>query len=176
MPVRPATAADLDTYLALFEAVAAEGLWLGAEAPVDRDRVRARAEASLTAPDAELLLAVEGEQVVGAMNLRAEDGIVSFGMFVVDGHRGRGVGRSLLDAGIGWAVDTIGAHKVTLEVWPHNQAALALYRSAGFEVEGRLRRQYRRDSGELWDCVLMGLVLDQASAGSPHRDDADLPR
>ncbi|GAB2668950.1 hypothetical protein GCM10027169_33530 [Gordonia jinhuaensis] len=33
-----------------------------------------------------------------------------------------------------------GAHKVTLQVWPHNHAAIALDRRAGFVEEGVLRR------------------------------------
>jgi uncharacterized membrane protein YphA (DoxX/SURF4 family) len=50
-------------------------------------------------------------------------------------------------------------------------AALALYTRAGFEVEGRRRRQYRRrHTGELWDSIVMGLVLDHTSPGSPHPD------
>src|SRR5438132_10638636 len=30
----------------------------------------------------------------------------------------------------------------------------------GFEEEGLLRRQYRRRNGELWDALVMGLLLD----------------
>jgi RimJ/RimL family protein N-acetyltransferase len=46
-----------------------------------------------------------------------------------------------------------------LEVWPHNTAAIALYRRVGFVEEGRKRRHYRRRNGELWDAVLMGMEL-----------------
>ena len=31
----------------------------------------------------------------------------------------------------------------------------------GFAVEGRKRRHYRRRNGELWDAVMMGLVLEE---------------
>ena len=126
--LRECLALVVDLDLALFEAVAAEGLWLGAEAPIDRARVRSRAEGCLSARDAVLLLAFDGPEIVGAISLRSDDGIVSFGMLVGAGHRGRGVGRNLLDAGIAWAVERIGAHKVMLEVWPHNDAAITLYR------------------------------------------------
>jgi hypothetical protein len=30
----------------------------------------------------------------------------------------------------------------------------------GFVEEARLRKQYRRQSGELWDVLVMGLVLE----------------
>ena len=55
---------------------------------------------------------------------------------------------------------TAGAHKVALQVWPHNAAAIALYERFGFQREGYLTRHYRRRSGELWDAVVMGLPLD----------------
>jgi len=44
-------------------------------------------------------------------------------------------------------------------VFAHNEAAIALYRKSGFAEEGRLTRQYRRASGELWDAIVMGLLL-----------------
>ncbi len=31
-------------------------------------------------------------------------------------------------------------------------------------------RHYRRANGELWDALVMGLVLDEVSDGSPHGD------
>jgi ribosomal protein S18 acetylase RimI-like enzyme len=48
---------------------------------------------------------------------------------------------------------------MALEVWPHNTAALRLYRGAGFVEEGRKRRHYRRRNGEFWDALLMGRPL-----------------
>jgi putative acetyltransferase len=60
----------------------------------------------------------------------------------------------------------MGAHKLELQAWPHNDAAIRLYLRHGFVHEGLLRRQYRRHNGELWDAVIMGLVLDETSPGS----------
>ena len=60
------------------------------------------------------------------------------------------------------------AHKIDLEVWPHNTAARRLYERAGFVIEGRRRRHWRRDNGQLWDTIEMSLLLDEASPGSPH--------
>jgi putative acetyltransferase len=59
---------------------------------------------------------------------------------------------------------------VTLTVWPHNEHGIALYRNFGFAVERRLARHHRRGSGELWDVLPMGLVLDTTSPGSPLVD------
>jgi len=55
-------------------------------------------------------------------------------------HQGRGTGRALLDALLA-AADGIGA-TTYLEVRTDNEAALHLYRAAGFEVLGTRRRYY----------------------------------
>jgi ribosomal protein S18 acetylase RimI-like enzyme len=80
-------------------------------------------------------------------------------MTVAAGWRGRGVGTALLTEAVDQARKA-GAHKLALQVWPHNAAALALYERFGFRREGYLTRHYRRRSGELWDAVVMGLPLD----------------
>ena len=72
--------------------------------------------------------------------------------------RGRGVGSALMAAGIEWARER-GLHKLCLAVFPHNDAGIALYRKFGFVEEGRRVKQIRRQSGELWDTVEMGLLL-----------------
>lgn len=77
----------------------------------------------------------------------------------------QGVGRALLQAAIDWARDA-GAHKLELQMWPHNDTARRLYEGMGFVQEGYLRRHYPRKNGELWDAVVMGLVLDEERPGS----------
>jgi ribosomal protein S18 acetylase RimI-like enzyme len=72
--------------------------------------------------------------------------------------RGRGIGSALLAAAIDWA-RTQRLHKLELDVFPHNNAAIELYRKFGFVEEGRRVQHYRRATGELWDAILMGLPL-----------------
>lgn len=171
--VRPATPDDFESWVELFEDVAAEGRWLGSEAPFDRVARRAGYDRTMADPQATILVAVAGAEHVGQIFVAVEpSGVADIGMAVRDGWRGRGVGSALMDAAIDFA-KAHGAHKVTLQVWPHNAAAIALYRKFGFEVEGRLRRHWRRRSGALWDAVVMGLVLDTASPGSPHKPVAE---
>ena len=79
-------------------------------------------------------------------------------MVVAREWRGRGVGSALMVAAIDWARGR-GLHKLSLSVWPHNAAAIALYGKYGFVEEGRRVKQMRRQSGELWDVVDMGLLL-----------------
>ena len=179
--VRAMRAADVDAALDMFAQVAAEGLWLGTEAGFDRAR---RRESWLAGLDDLSLrsLVVEDEGTGrllgnGSVHL-ARYGVAEVGMALAEDARGRGIGGRLLDAMIDIARD-LGAHKVDLQVWPHNERALRLYLSRGFRAEGRLRSHYRRSSGQVWDAILMGLVLDpQAVAvagGSGLPDAACLP-
>ena len=149
--VRPATGADVEGAVELFAAVAGEGRWIGREV-VDRTERHAELVAAQASPDSGQFVAVAGGEEVG--------------MMVAARWRGAGVGTALLQAAIDWARE-VGAHKVALQVWPHNEPAIRLYRRFGFVEEGRLRRHYRRRNGELWDAVLMGLVLDETSPGPP---------
>jgi len=164
--LRRAVAADFDAYMDAFESVAAEGRWMGAEAPIDRGGRRAGFELSIGGRDSVAFLADSGGRIVGAGYASLNGGIAELGMFVVAGHRGAGVGRALLDAVVDWA-RAAGAHKVSLAAWPTNHAAIGLYARSGFRIEGTRRRHYRRSSGALWDSVVMGLVLDTSSPGGP---------
>jgi RimJ/RimL family protein N-acetyltransferase len=158
--VREATLADVDALVDLLVAVAGEGRWIGTEAPVDVERRRRRMVEDVERPDVIVLVAEAGGQPVGELGLHlAGYGVAELGMAVAAGWRGRGVGSSLLADGIDRA-RAAGAHKVALQVWPHNAAAITLYERFGFQREGYLHRHYRRRSGELWDAIIMGLRLD----------------
>jgi RimJ/RimL family protein N-acetyltransferase len=158
--VRRTRGEDLDALVDLMVAVAEEGRWIATEAPVDRERRRRRFAEDLERDDTVLLVADAGGQLVGQLGLvLARYGVADLGMLVADGWRQRGIGSALLRASIDWARQA-GAHKIALQVWPHNRAAIALYERFGFQHEGRLRRHYRRRSGELWDAIVMGLPLD----------------
>jgi ribosomal protein S18 acetylase RimI-like enzyme len=157
--VRHAREADLDAMVELFAAVAEEGRWIAAEPPVDREHRRRRFAEDLGSDHTVSLVADAGGELVGLLNLYlAGYGVADLGMLVAGGWRRRGVGSALLRAGIEEARQA-GAHKIALQVWPHNQAAIALYERFGFQHEGRLRRHYHRRSGELWDAIVMGLPL-----------------
>jgi RimJ/RimL family protein N-acetyltransferase len=170
--VRRAEPADFDAWFELFEEVAAEGTGIAAELPVDRERLRASFHGTLENEHAARFVALIDGEVVGELGVFDHYGVPDLGMMVRDGHRGQGVGTALLQACIDWA-RAAGAYKVTLAVFPHNVAGLALYCKHGFVEEGRLVRHYRRRSGELWDAIPMGLVLDHTSPGSSLADAPD---
>ncbi len=150
-----------------------EGLWIAAEAPVDWTSQRSAAWGR-TADDEGLgawfLATDDAAQLVGYLTVtRAGVEHAEFGMAVSAAHRGLGVGGALLDAAVAWC-RAAALSKINCQVWPHNGAALALYRSRGFLIEGRLRRHWRRGNGQLWDAIMMGLVLDEHSPGSGLAD------
>jgi RimJ/RimL family protein N-acetyltransferase len=164
--IRPASPEDFDAWIELYVAVATEGRWIGAETPVDREQRRQVFERFLLPGLHVMLVAEIAGRMRANLSLEVSHGIAELGMLVEAGWRGQGVGTRLMAAGLTWA-RTNGVHKVTLTVWPHNESAIALYRKFDFEVEGLLRRHYRRQNGELWDAIVMGLVFDWDSPGDP---------
>jgi RimJ/RimL family protein N-acetyltransferase len=180
--IRPARLADLESIYVTFEQVAAEGRWIGRELPLDREATRQRFRSSLTEPGHYVSVAEIREQepagpagpvdpsggLVGQLHLGvAAYGVAELGMHVAAERRGQGIGRALMQDAIAWAIAEPGVHKIALQVWPHNVAAQNLYRSCGFEQEGYLRSHYRRKNGELWDAVVMGLLLNEGLALVP---------
>jgi RimJ/RimL family protein N-acetyltransferase len=153
--VRPAQAGDARAMAELMAAVAAERDGIATEPPVDIDeRAALFARSAATS-----VVAVAGGQIIGMLHVEASrHGFGELGMLVHRDWRGRGVGSALVQAAIDWARGH-GLHKLCLEVFAQNAAAIALYRNCGFIEEGRRARQYRRASGELWDTIMMGLLL-----------------
>lgn len=151
--VRTAEEGDRRPLALLFAAVAEERDGIAAEPPVDLERREARTDLERT------LVAVAGGEVVGSLVVFESGwGVGELGMMVAREWRGRGVGSALVAAAIEWARGR-GLHKLALSVFPHNEAAIALYRKFGFVEEGRRVRHMRRASGELWDLIDMGLLL-----------------
>jgi ribosomal protein S18 acetylase RimI-like enzyme len=153
--VRPASAGDARAMAEIFATVAGEHDGIATEPPVD---VEERA-ALFARSAAESIVAVADGRIVGMLHVEVSRfGFGELGTLVDRAWRGRGVGSALVQAAIDRARDR-GLHKLCLEVFAHNTAAIGLYRKFGFVVEGRRSRQYRRASGELWDSIMMGLAL-----------------
>jgi RimJ/RimL family protein N-acetyltransferase len=153
--VRPASPADATAMAELFAAVAEERSGIATEPPVDLAERTARFAASI----ASSIVAVADGQIVGMIHTEvSRHGFGELGMLVDRDWRGCGVGSALLQATIDWARDH-GLHKLSLEVFAHNTAAITLYRKCGFVEEGYRVKHYRRANGELWDSIVMGLPL-----------------
>ena len=151
--IRPARDEDRRPLAILFAAIAEERDGIATEPPVD---IEARA-ASWTLDGT--LVAFAGGEIVGSIHVdKSRHGFAEIGMAVARDWRGRGVGSALLAAAIEWARGR-DVHKLSLGVFAHNAAAIALYRKFGFVEEGLRVKHYRRASGELWDAIDMGLFL-----------------
>ena len=151
--VRAATEGDRRPLAELLASVAEERDGIAAEPPVDVIRLAASWELDGT------LVAVADDVIVGEVRVHPSwMGFGEIGMMVADGWRGRGVGTALVKAAAEWARGR-GLHKLALTVFPHNQAAIALYLKCGFTQEGRLVQHVRRSDGALWDLIEMGLIL-----------------
>jgi ribosomal protein S18 acetylase RimI-like enzyme len=79
------------------------------------------------------------------------------GMGVLKAYRGRKIGRRLLEDTIERAAQ-FGLERIELSVHASNERAISLYRSAGFEEEGRKTRAWLLD-GAYDDILLMALDL-----------------
>jgi len=94
------------------------------------------------AGDARSLVAILEGRVVGDISLQPAKGrrahTGTLGMGVHDDHTRRGIGRTLLREALAIADDWLNLRRIELTVYADNEAALALYTSAGFEIEGRM--------------------------------------
>lgn len=92
--------------------------------------------------DVRSLVALLDGMVVGDIALWSAKGrrahVGTLGMGVHDNYTRRGIGRALLGEAIGIADDWLNLRRLELTVYADNHAAIALYESFGFTVEGRM--------------------------------------
>jgi RimJ/RimL family protein N-acetyltransferase len=109
-----------------------------------------------------ILLAEIGEEVIGLLDFwggeRSDNRHAGyFGMSVAKAWRGRGVGRRMLH----WVIDEAhgwpGFCRIELECVAWNTAAIGLYESLGFKVEGRMVKAINL-RGKPEDMLVMALT------------------
>jgi ribosomal-protein-alanine N-acetyltransferase len=150
--LRPASRADLAA-LAALERVAFSDPW-----------TRAQLATALEWPGAIALVAEDDEEIVGYVLGRVivdEGEILSIA--TRPGRRREGIGRQLLGAITG-AMAAAGAHAAWLEVRISNDAARAMYRSAGFAPAG-IRPGYYRLPDE--DALILRCELPAVASPGP---------
>ena len=108
---------------------------------------------------AEIAGRIEGFQVVEpfATYTPTMDHVCLMGTYVHSNARRHGIGRRLARASLAFS-RTQGFEKIVIYVLVHNRAAIAYYRSLGFEQRGILRGQTKVD-GAYYDEVFMELYL-----------------
>jgi putative acetyltransferase len=150
LEVRPARASDAPAFLEFWRAIVAEERFVRtevADVPVRAYRRRFRRRT----PDEIDVVAILDGRLVGHVNVQRERHpvtrhVASLAIAVAADVRGRGIGGRLMEEAIAWAA-RVGIEKLVLAVYPHNDAAIALYRRFGFVEEGRLARHSRKSYG-----------------------------
>ena len=161
--VREARPRDARSYADVWRSVVEERVFIRTERPNRPVRWFRHAFRRSRTDEGVWLVAVEGARVVGGLHAAREEGeavrhVASIGMFVVSDMRGRGIGAALLAACVRWGRDT-GVEKLALSVYPHNEAAIALYRRFGFQEEGRMTGHSKKNGIGYLDEVVMGRWL-----------------
>lgn len=111
--------------------------------------------------DYQLVAEVDGE-IVGCLGLHTTirpriRHKADFGMNVRDDWQGKGVGSALMQALIDLADKWLNLTRLELTVYTDNEAAIALYKKFGFEIEGTHRKFAFRD-GEFVDAYAMARI------------------
>lgn len=156
--IRSLRETDFEAVLTLFEEVAAERLWIGTEPGFDRERYR-EGWRRVLAGEGAVFVWLDEDRVTGYVGVHphSEYGHI-LGMLVDARARGRGIGKALLDRAIDWSCEHA-LPAISLLVFPHNERALALYRHAGFEQREYYPNDVTRQTGEVWDTILMTKTL-----------------
>jgi len=170
MTVRPATALDIPAITAIFnEAVANSNAVWTEKQETEADRLAWMiARRALGYP---VVVATAGSDVVGYGtfgDFRSWPGYrysVEHSVYIHAGHRGRGLGRSIIDDLVSTAA-ALGKHVLIAGIDGANAASMRLHRGAGF-VEVARMPEIGRKFGRWLDLVFMQRVLDHPGAARP---------
>lgn len=177
MLLRPLSAVDAGTFQALrlqglLECPSAFGSSHAEEARRSLGQVREHLAGSA---ERVFLGLFADKSLVGTVGVGREPGLkerhIAFlrSMYAAPQVRGQGAGRQLLDAALRQARSWAGVEQVTLSVTAGNEAAVRLYRSAGFLEAGRMPRALKIGA-HYFDELMMVLLLPAAVTG---RDEGD---
>jgi len=106
-------------------------------------------------------LAIEGEIIVGCLNIRPDSlsrlkHSASIGVSVRAAYRGKGVGKMLMNKAITFFNEST-LHRLELTVVKDNDRAVTLYKKLGFEEEGILRDSMKIN-GHYFDMISMAMI------------------
>ncbi len=110
--------------------------------------------------DALLLIAADGDKIVGLMNFSCRKKIKmghsgEMGISVLHDYHKQGIGRAMIQMLIAWADNVSKVEKIYLNVFHTNLHAIRLYQSMGFIAEGRQAKAIRQPDGTYCDMITM---------------------
>lgn len=94
---------------------------------------------------------------VGLSGIRPKDRAAALAISLGREFLGRGYGTDAVRVMVAYAFREMALHRIQLEVWDFNPAAVRAYQKAGFVEEGRRRSAFWHD-GHWYDEVLMGIL------------------
>ena len=109
------------------------------------------------------IVAIQNNKIIG--NLSFEGGGRSrlshageFGVSVLKDFWGNGIATELIKSLLDWAISAP-ITKINLKVKDENSSAITLYKKLGFEIEGKIKRDFCI-AGIYYDSIIMGKIID----------------
>lgn len=120
--------------------------------------------ASLDSPVDLILLAWAGQKVIAALTVKTStqyrlSHIGDVFIAVRKPYWRQGIGKILMEELLVWAEENQLLQRLELSVQVRNVAAIHLYQTFAFEIEGMKKRGARTDQGDYLDVYLMGRLL-----------------
>jgi RimJ/RimL family protein N-acetyltransferase len=129
--------------------------------PLNEAQLRDYRDKGVQDPDTfQPLSVLEDDAVVGHVQLvldRKNDLGYIGRVLVSPAERGRGLGEALMQEVVRLALDDLRLHRISLNVFDFNNAAIRCYERVGFIKEGHLRDTRRATDG-YWSMFVMGML------------------
>ncbi|MFZ6654840.1 GNAT family N-acetyltransferase [Undibacterium sp. TJN19] len=105
-------------------------------------------EALIASPDSVILLCLQGEEIIGCVNLEKTEGAAYLGMFVVrPALQGNGIGKQFMQAAETHAQQSWGINKIWMTVISVRKELIAYYERRGYVRTGRFK-PFPSDNGK----------------------------
>lgn len=107
--------------------------------------------------------AIDDDELVGFFTMRRPSENIDelrFGFVIVDlEKRGKGYGKRMLQLGIKYAKEILGANKISLGVFENNESAYHCYKAVGFKDVALEEIETYTILGEEWKCLELEMDL-----------------
>jgi ribosomal protein S18 acetylase RimI-like enzyme len=155
------TEAHIPGFHDCFDSVARERIYLGRLKAHPYEEMEEFTKRNIAQGNIQLVALLD-EKVIGWCGIPPIDkegfrhvGVLGIGIH--KDHRGKGIGKLLMQKAIAQAKEKA-LERIELDVFTVNEAAIGLYKSFGFEIEG-MKKKVRKIDGKYYDDLCMALLL-----------------